>query len=97
MIEIYEDVFEDEDDLICVDIHDIGNDEPYFVDKEEVINMLKNNKIHHSKKIYDNVYLVDFFSDLLYFICPLNARNEVKKWWEDILFYLKQYEVKMNE
>ena len=92
MIEIYEDVFEDEEDIICVDIHEIKDNDPYFIDKTEAINMLKINKIHHTKKFYDNVYLVDFYSDLLYFICPLNARDEVKGWWEDILFYLKQYE-----
>ena len=70
----------------------------YFVDKYEIENIFKTQKELNPKdmikavKITDNRYEVTFNGDLLYFVCSLNAREEVKEWWKELKWLFKEYE-----
>ena len=90
------DDLDNEEDLMCLDWHEYHDKEPYFVDKEEVEQIFKREKEMQGEikavKISNNRYEVTFNGDLLYFICPLNARDEVKEWWKELVWIFKEYE-----
>ena len=90
------DELDDEEDMMCLDWHEYHDKEPYFVDKEEIKQMF-NNAIDlrdeiKANKITENRYEVIFNSDILYFICPLNAREQVKEDWKELKWLFKEYE-----
>lgn len=92
------DELDDEEDLMCLDWHEYHDKEPYFVDNEEIKEIFKRenelgqNGLIKAVKLTDNRYEVTFNGDLLYFICPLNARKEVKEWWKELKWIFKEYE-----
>ena len=90
------DELDNEEDMMCLDWHEYNDKEPYFVDKEE-IEQIFNNAINWGdeivvKSIEANRYEVNFNSDILYFICPFHAREQVKKDWEELQWLFKEYE-----
>lgn len=91
------DELDDEEELMCLDWHEYHDEEPYFVDKEKIEQIFKReeelceNNIK-ATKLTENRYEVTFNGDLLYFICPLNAREQVKKDWEELKWLFKEYE-----
>lgn len=90
------DELDDEEDLMCLDWHEYDEKDPYFVDKEEIEQIFKNaincGDTPRANKLTENRYEVTFNGDLLYFICPLNAREEVKQWWKELKWLFKEYE-----
>lgn len=92
------DNLDNEEDLMCLDWHEYHDEEPYFVDKEEIEQIfkreedLKTNKNIKAVKLTENRYEVTFNGDILYFICPLNARKQVKKDWKELKWLFKEYE-----
>ena len=87
------DYFKNEEDLICVNTEELDNNEPYFIDKEEaiqIINRMTKECNDCCKKLADNCYVFEC-GDVLYFICPLNARKEVKEDWEDLRNYFNSF------
>lgn len=92
------DDLDDEEDLMCLDWHEYHEEDPYFVDKEEIENIFKREKelgcedMIKANKLTENRYEVTFNGDLLYFVCPLNAREEVKKDWKELKWLFKEYE-----
>ena len=98
MNNLWIDDLDDEEDLMCLDWHEYHNEEPYFVDKEEIENIFKRQKelkqedMIKAVKLTNNRYEVTFNGDLLYFVCPLNAREQVKKDWKELIWLFKKYE-----
>ena len=91
------DDLDDEEDLMCLDWHEYHDEEPYFVDKEEIEQIFERAKTEcggeiKAVKIAKQRYEVTFNGDVLYFICPLNARDEVKEWWKELIWIFKEYE-----
>lgn len=92
------DELDNEEDLMCLDWHEYYDKEPYFVDKEEIENIFKREiglggeKEIKANKISENRYEVIFNGDILYFVCPLDARKEVKKDWNELKWLFKEYE-----
>ena len=90
------DDLDDEEDLMCLDWHEYHEQDPYFVDKEEIEQIFKNateyNDPIRAKKINENRYEVTFNADLLYFVCPVNAREQIKKDWKELKWLFKEYE-----
>ena len=91
------DELDNEEDLMCLDWHEYHDEEPYFVDKEEIEQIFERAKTEcggeiKAVKIAEQRYEVTFNGDVLYFICPLNARDEVKKWWKELIWIFKEYE-----
>ena len=91
------DDLDDEEDLMCLDWHEYHDEEPYFVDKEEIEQIFERAKTEcgdeiKAVKITEQRYEVTFNGDMLYFVCPLNARDEVKKWWKELIWIFKEYE-----
>ena len=91
------DELDNEEDLMCLDWHEYHEKEPYFVDKEEIKNIFKREKElgHHNtkaEKINENRYIITFNGDILYFVCPLNARKQVKEDWKELKWLFKEYE-----
>lgn len=90
------DNLDDEEDLMCLDWHEYHDEEPYFVDKEEIKQIFKNateyNDPIRANKINENRYEVTFNGDLLYFVCPFNAREQVKEDWKELKWLFKEYE-----
>lgn len=90
------DELDDEEDMMCLDWHEYHDKEPYFVDKQE-IEQIFNNAINlgdeiKANKLTENRYEVIFNGDILYFICPLNARKQVKEDWKELKWLFKEYE-----
>lgn len=88
--------FKDEEDLICVTFKELIHNEPFFVDKDEVKHILKENDIKRIIKNADNVYKVKTSNEILYFICPIKARKEVKKWWNELIQYFDKIKKEVN-
>lgn len=88
------DDLDDEEDLMCLDWHEYHEQDPYFVDRWEIEHIFENAQTDYIKatKLTDNRYEVTFNGDLLYFVCPLNAREEVKKDWKELKWIFKEYE-----
>lgn len=90
------DELDNEEDLMCLEWHEYHDEEPYFVDKEEIEQIFKNateyNDPIRANKINENRYEVTFNCDLLYFVCPLNAREQVKEDWKELKWLFKEYE-----
>ena len=90
------DDLDDEEDLMCLDWHEYHDEEPYFVDKEEIEQIFKNaielKDKPRANKLTENRYEVTFNGDLLYFVCPLNAREQVKEDWKELKWLFKEYE-----
>ena len=92
------DDLDDEQDLMCLDWHEYHDKEPYFVDKEEIENIFKRQKemgcedMIKAVKINERRYEVTFNGDVLYFVCPFYARDEVKEWWKELIWIFKEYE-----
>lgn len=90
------DKLDDEEDMMCLDWHEYHDEEPYFVDKEEIKQIFKNAIELEDKpkanKLTENRYEVTFNGDLLYFVCPLNAREQVKEDWKELKWLFKEYE-----
>ena len=90
------DKLDDEEDMMCLDWHEYHDEEPYFVDKEEIKQIFKNateyNDPIRANKINENRYEVTFNGDLLYFVCPFNAREQVKEDWKELKWLFKEYE-----
>lgn len=89
------DELDDEEDLMCLDWHEYHDREPCFVDKYEIEHIfeeaIKYGNIQ-ANKLTENRYEVTFNGDILYFVCPLNAKKEVKQWWKDLKWLFKEYE-----
>lgn len=86
-----------EEDLVCVDADEFKERVKYFMDKWEIINMIHNSsKGSFIRKIAENHYILfykyDENYDPLHIICPLYARDEVKKWWKELQILFQQYE-----
>lgn len=98
MNNLWIDKLDDEKDLMCLDWHEFHDKEPYFVDKEEIENIFeREKKLGYEdnikvNKISENRYEIIFNGDLLYFICPLFARKEVKKDWQKLKLLFEKYE-----
>lgn len=97
MIQEWIDDLDDEEDLMCLDWHEYHDEEPYFVDKEEIEQIFERAKTEcggeiKAVKITEQRYEVTFNGDVLYFVCPLNARDEVKEWWKELIWIFKEYE-----
>ena len=96
------DNLDDEEDLMCLDWHEYHDEEPYFVDKEEIENIFQrtidfgDEDMIKAEKITSNRYVVEFNGDILYFVCPYYARKQVKKDWEKLKPLFKKYEGKVN-
>ena len=92
----YIDELDYEEDLMCLDWHEYHDEEPYFVDKEEIEQIFKRANSYNDEikvnKINENRYEVTFNSDLLYFVCPTDAREEVKQDWKELKWLFKEYE-----
>lgn len=92
----YIDELDYEEDLMCLDWHEYHDKEPYFVDKEEIEQIFKRANSYNDEikvnKINENRYEVTFNSDLLYFVCPIDAREEVKQDWKELKWLFKEYE-----
>ena len=92
------DDLDDEEDLMCLDWHEYHEQDPYFVDKEEIENIFKREKemgyedMIKAVKINKRRYEVTFNGDILYFVCPFYARDEVQKWWKELVLIFKKYE-----
>lgn len=93
------DNLDDEEDLMCLDWHEYHDEDPYFVDKEEIeqifnhaINLNGKDSIK-AKKLTENRYEVTFNGDMLYFICPMYAREEVKEWWKELKWLFEEFEI----
>ena len=92
------DNLDDEEDLMCLDWHEYHEQDPYFVNKEEIKNIFKRQKKLNQEdmikaiKLTENRYEITFNGDLLYFVCPLNARKEVKKDWNELKLIFEKYE-----
>lgn len=92
------DILDNEEDLMCLDWHEYHDNEPYFVDKEEIEQIFKREKDLKADgdikavKLTENRYEVTFNGDMLYFICPLQAREQVKKDWRELKSLFKKYE-----
>lgn len=92
------DSLDNEEDLMCLDWHEYHDEEPYFVDKEEIEQIFKREKDLRTDgdikviKLTENRYEVTFNGDILYFVCPLNAREQVKKDWKELKWLFKEYE-----
>lgn len=94
------DEFDEQEDLMCLDWHEYHDEdeELFFVDKEEIENIFKREKklgvddCIKAIKLTENRYEVTFNGDILYFICPLNAREQVKKDWKELIWLFKEYE-----
>ena len=98
MIDEWIDELDNEEELMLLDWHEYHDKEPYFVDNEEIIKLFENEKeiggepYIKATKISDNRYEVSFNGDLLYFVCPLNATEQVKEWWKELIWIFKEYE-----
>ena len=96
IIDEWIDELDDEEDLMCLDWHEYHDKEPYFVDKSEIEQMFNNainiNEEIKANKLTENRYEVTFNADILYFVCPLNAREQVKKDWKELKWLFKEYE-----
>ena len=84
------------EDMMCLDWHEYHEEEPYFVDKEE-IEQIFNNAINQgdeikANKLTENRYEVTFNGDILYFVCPFFAREQVIKDWKELKWLFKEYE-----
>ena len=92
------DDLDDEEDLMCLDWHEYHKKDPYFVDKEEIENIFKREKemgyedMIKAVKLTENRYEVTFNGDLLYFVCPFYAREQVKEDWKELKWLFKEYE-----
>lgn len=93
------DDLDDEKYLMCLDWHQYHIEEPpCFVSKKEIEQIFKREKEIGCKneiktnKLTENRYEVTFNGDLLYFVCPLNAKEEVKKDWKELKYLFKKYE-----
>ena len=91
------DELDDEEDLMCLDWHEYHDKDPYFVDKWEIETIFKREielgyeDMIQAEKINDYRYVVTFNGDILYFVCPRDARKEVKKWWNELLPIFQKY------
>lgn len=90
------DELDNEEDMMCLDWHEYHEEEPYFVDKEE-IEQIFNNAINQgdeikANKLTENRYEVTFNGDILYFVCPFFARKQVREDWEELKWLFKEYE-----
>lgn len=92
----YIDELDYEEDLMCLDWHEYHDEEPYFVDKEEIEQIFKRANPYNDEikvnKINENRYEVTFNGNLLYFVCPIDAREEVKQDWKELKWLFKEYE-----
>lgn len=89
------DELDDEEDLMCLDWHEYHDKEPYCVDKEEIEQIFEREKEYgniKANKLTENRYEITFNGDILYFVCPLNARKEVQEDWEELKWIFKEYE-----
>lgn len=90
------DELDNEEDLMCLTWHEYHDKEPYFVDKDEILQLFENAHEYHdpirANKINENRYEVTFNCDLLYFVCPVNGREQVKKDWEELKKIFEGYE-----
>lgn len=92
------DDLDNEEDLMCLDWHEYNDKEPHFMDKEDIEQIFKREKDLGTNgdikavKLTENRYEVTFNGDILYFICPLNAREQVKKDWKELKWLFKEYE-----
>ena len=67
---------------MCLDWHKYHDKEPYFVDKEEIEQIFEREKEYgniEANKLTENRYEITFNGDILYCVCPLNAREQVKE------------------
>lgn len=90
------DELDDEEELMCLDWHEYYENDPYFATKKEIFEIFENAErcgdTPRANKLTENRYEFTFNGDLLYFICPLNAREDVKKDWEELKWLFKEYE-----
>lgn len=98
MIKEWIDELDNEEELMCLDWHEYHDKEPYFVDIGEVkeifrrqIEDFEEENAIKTKKLTENRYEIAFNGDVLYFICPLNATEEVKSWWKELKWLFEEY------
>ena len=89
------DELDNEEDLMCLDWHEYHDKEPYFVDKEEIEQIFEREKEYgniKASKLTENRYEITFNGNILYFVCPLKAREQVKEDWKELKWLFKEYE-----